>query len=435
MSSLPGQTSAFPPVAWVRQRFPSIPAPDPAQVLEEQLPPLLQGVSAGARIAVAVGSRGIDQLQEIVRATMAILRRHRLQPFLIPAMGSHGGATAEGQKALLAGYGIREDQIGVPVVSSMEVQQVGTIPAGVPVFCSQDALQADQVLLINRVKPHTDFHGEIGSGLLKMLVVGLGKHQGARTFHRAAIRWGYIPVLQAMARVILEKLPLLGGVAIVEGPDHRLAHIEVVPAGAVEDREPELCRMAREWMPRLPFEEVDVLVVDRMGKNISGTGMDPAVIGRMIHGYSTLLSPDQPPPRVYRLVVCDLTEETRGNAIGLGMADFTTERLVSRIDRKATYTNAFTALSIQGAKIPMTFPSDREAIEAALETLPEGDPRQIRLVRIQDTLHLEWLQVSEALLAETRARGLEVVSKPAPWNFSSNGDLPPFTPPGAEESV
>jgi hypothetical protein len=378
-------------------------------------------------VAVAVGSRGIANLAVVVRQVHEVLRAAGAAPFILPAMGSHGGATPAGQTELLAGYGVTEAALGVEVRAGMEVAEAGRTAEGWPVVCSVEALRADAVVLINRVKPHTDFAGRLGSGLLKMLVVGLGKHAGAAAFHAAAARLGYERVLRAAAEVLAARLRLLAGVALVEDQRHQTARVEVVVPADCTRREEALCAEARELLPRLPFAEVDLLIVDWMGKNISGTGMDPAVIGRMIHGYSLAEDAERRRPHVRRLFVRDLTPESHGNAIGLGMADFTTTRLVRAMDRRATVTNALTALSLQGAKVPIHFDTDREALAAALASLPLADGQQPRIVRIRDTLSVGRLEVSEALAAELAGReDLEILGPPAELAFDAAGNLLPL---------
>ncbi len=416
--------AALPRMIRVRQRFPETPSVDIAASLARDLPSLLKPLRPGQSVAIAVGSRGIANLHEIVRQTIALIRQAGGVPFIVPAMGSHGGATAAGQEELLAGYGITAESLGVELRSSMAVRRIGATAGGGDVVCSEAALTADHVLLVNRIKPHTDFGGALGSGLLKMLVVGLGKHAGAAAFHRQASRHGYERVLRESARVLMSFLPLLGGVAVIENQRHQIARIEVVPAAELVRREETLCALARDLMPRLPFPEVDLLIVDWMGKNISGTGMDPTVIGRMIHGYS--LADDDPPQRpwVRRLFVRDLTPESHGNAIGIGLADFTTARLVRTMDRKVTMTNALTALSLQGAKVPLYFECDREAIAAARGTLADDDPQELRVARIRDTLHLEELAISERLWREHGGTGgLEAIGTLAVVRFDAAGNL------------
>jgi hypothetical protein len=417
----------FPRLLAVRQRFPERPPPDFAAEITRGLGPLAATLHPDARVAVAVGSRGIANLAVVVRQVHEVLRAAGAAPFILPAMGSHGGATPAGQTELLAGYGVTEAALGVEVRAGMEVAEAGRTAEGWPVVCSVEALRADAVVLINRVKPHTDFAGRLGSGLLKMLVVGLGKHAGAAAFHAAAARLGYERVLRAAAEVLAARLRLLAGVALVEDQRHQTARVEVVVPADCTRREEALCAEARELLPRLPFAEVDLLIVDWMGKNISGTGMDPAVIGRMIHGYSLAEDAERRRPHVRRLFVRDLTPESHGNAIGLGMADFTTTRLVRAMDRRATVTNALTALSLQGAKVPIHFDTDREALAAALASLPLADGQQPRIVRIRDTLSVGRLEVSEALAAELAGReDLEILGPPAELAFDAAGNLLPL---------
>lgn len=409
----------------IRQNFPRLPGPDVRAVLTRGFEGLTPPVRAGSRIAVAVGSRGIANLDTIVRTTVAWLKAAGAEPFIIPAMGSHGGATPEGQRDVLATYGITEAAMHVPVRASLEVRQIGTSEHGVPVFCSVEAMQADGVVVINRVKPHTDFYGEMGSGLLKMCVVGLGKRVGAATMHAAASAIGYEPAIRGIARVIERNAPIWCGVAILENQFHETARLEVVPRGQFEPAENRLFLEARRLLPLLPFEEIDLLVVDRLGKNISGAGMDPNVTGRSVHGYSSELKRGaRPAPFIRRIFVRDLTPESEGNAIGLGMADVTTTRLVRAMDQRKTAINALTSLTPQSAKIPVHFETDREAFELALESLALADATRARVVRIANTMELETLEVSAALFAEVEARPeLTPVGELRDVEFDAAGNL------------
>jgi len=414
----------LPPLIAIRQRFPPSSLPDFDRVIGSGLPAAMGRLRPGARMAVAVGSRGIANLSIIVRAVIRTLQGAGARPFILPAMGSHGGASAAGQSALLADYGITEAALGVPLRPSMEVQTVGSVIPGFEVLVSREAFMADGVILINRIKPHTDFAGAIGSGLLKMLVVGLGKHAGAAQFHAAAGRLGYEHVLRAHAHALLGALRVAGGVAVLEDQRHQTARVEVLRPFEIEAQEARLCGEAKALMPRLPFKDIDLLIVDRMGKNLSGTGMDPMVIGRSIHGYSLVSSADDAGVRVRRLFVRDLTPESHGNAIGIGLADFTTTRLVQAMDRAVTSVNALTALSLQGAKVPLHFDTDREVLANALGTLGLSGPQEPRIVRIRDTLSLEELQISTALLPEVGGRAdLEVIGEPRRVEFDADGNL------------
>ncbi len=408
----------------LRQRLAPSLGVDIAACLQQGLASWLPTLKPGARIALCLGSRGIDQIEPIARKIVQLLTSSGAVPFVLPAMGSHGGATAEGQMRLLAGYGLTPQSLGVPFAPSMKVGLIGTTLSGVPVYCSEEALKADHILLVNRIKPHTDFHGTLGSGLLKMMVVGLGKQAGATAFHAAAFRLGYETTLREMAQVFLAKVPLLGGVAIIEDQSHSLCSLNAVPAAELFEREATLCQEAAIRVPSLPFSEIDLLIVDQMGKNISGTGMDPAVIGRCIHGYSLREDLPHQTPWVRRLFVRNLSPESGGNAIGLGMADFTTHRLVQGVNWDITRLNSLTALSLQGAKIPLSFASDREAIETAVRTLGLDHPQSARIVRIANTLSLERMVVSTAFQTEVGAREtLEVLGSPVAFAFDAEGNL------------
>jgi hypothetical protein len=415
----------FPRMLRVRQNFPRSPSVDVRATLQREFEKLLSGIHPGARIAVAVGSRGITELAEIVFAVLILLKDAGTQPFIVPAMGSHGGATAEGQCEVLASYGITETAMGVPIRASMDVDQIGVSADGVPVFCSTDAFAASGIVLVNRIKPHTDFSGTLGSGIVKMSVIGLGKHAGAAAMHAAATRLGYERVIWGMGRVMLAGAPILGGVAILENQRHELAKLSVLARDEIEAAEGELLVEARALMPRLPFDEIDLLIVDQIGKNISGSGMDPNVTERWVHGYtSSLMREGRPSPFIRRIFVRGLTAETHGNAIGIGLADVTTSRLVRAMDQRATFINALTALTPQCAKIPIHFESDRDAIRAVLKSLALSDPEDARAVHILDTLSLGELRISESLFEEVKRRpDLVVEGEPETMEFDKNGDL------------
>jgi hypothetical protein len=313
--------------------------------------------------------------------------------------------------------------MGAPIRAAMEVREIGIAECGARVFGSVAALEADHIILVNRIKPHTDFFGSLGSGLVKMSVIGLGKKIGAESMHGAASRLGHERVIRGMARVALTKAPVLCGVAILEDQRHQTAAIEVIPAQEIEAREGPLLERARELMPRLPFEEIDLLIVDRIGKNISGAGLDPNVIGRGVNGYlSSLAREGRSAPFIRRIFVRDLTPETHGNGIGIGMADITTARLVKGIDLRITYTNALTALTPQGAKIPIYFETDRECIERSLASLAIEDTLAARVVRISDTLNLQTMEISQSLGGELHD-GLIIESAFEGMRFDANGNL------------
>jgi hypothetical protein len=406
----------FPKMLEMGQSYPPSPKLDFSHVIREQFAQqgLREKVKPGMRIALGVGSRGITNLKEIVKAALGVLTEAGARPFIVPAMGSHGGATAEGQIQVLAEYGVTPETMGVPIEASMAVRKIGTAfdprqagAGGIDVVFSVPAFEADGVVVLNRVKPHTDFRGTLGSGIQKMLVIGFGKQVGANNAHRAAAHMGYEVVLREFARVILSAAPIFCGIALVEDQHHQTAEIEVLRPENIVREEGRLFKKAESLLARLPFDEIDLLIIDRIGKDISGSGMDTNVVGRDIDGYrSTLHSSSAVTPRVSRIFVRDLTPASNGNGIGIGMADFTTARFVKSLNLQYMYMNALTSLGMLGAKIPIYFDSDRDAIEAALASLAAPYPEKVRVVRIADTLNLERFQASEACVGATNGHAV-----------------------------
>lgn len=380
---------------------------------------------AGKSVAIGVGSRGISNFAEITRHTVQTLERLGAKPFIFPAMGSHGGGNSRGQLEILTSYGITEEQMDAPIDASMEVIDVGTSKSGIPVVCSKTALQADHILLINRIKPHTDFFGAIGSGLIKMSVVGLGKQIGATHFHRAAAELGYENALFEIAEKLFECVQLLGGIAVLENESHQTSHMEWIPRDKIFSREPELLKVAKSMMPQLPFDTIDLLIIDEIGKNISGAGIDPNITQRSIHGYNTLpIAPDERRPFIKRIFVRDLTPESHGNAVGIGMADATTQRLIDQTDWSKTYLNALTSMTPGSVKRPITFESDKQAILAMLHSLPLDDIGQAKIVRIKNTLELSPISLSESLFKLVDSEQLfESYESPTEIEFDSAGNL------------
>ena len=377
-------------------------------------------VKPGARVAVTGGSRGVANIATILKATCESLKALGAKPFIVPAMGSHGGATAEGQLKVLARYGVTPESMEVPILSSMETVEIGRMSWGFPVLVDKNASEADHIVLVNRIKPHTNFRAHIESGLMKMLVIGLGKHQGAILAHRAAVDVGLPKAIPEVARFSLSKLPVLFGLGMLENVRHQTARVEAMLPEALEETEARLLTEAWKLLGRIPFEFLHLLIVDELGKEISGTGMDPNVIGRMY------FSPNEEPksPRYIRILVRDLTEQTAGNAVGMGLADFSTRRLANKINFQYTYTNALTGLSPMRSKMPIIFETDRDAIEGALKTIGLTEPPDAKVARIKNTLDLEYLSVSDALLPEVKGRtDLEIVSGPHPFEFTAGGDL------------
>ena len=416
------QNVPLPRMVKIRQRFAAAAVADIAGAVAAEMarPGTGERVRPGARIAITVGSRGIADIAAIARATVAEVRRRGGEPFVVPAMGSHGGATAAGQAEVLAGLGVTEESVGCPIVSSMEVVALGKLESGLTVFIDRQAAEADGIIVLNRVKPHTAFRGPSESGLVKMLTIGLGKQKGADSCH--AYGFGHMARhIVDMAGIVLAKAPVLFGLAIVENADEKVAKIAGVPAEAIIEADGRLLIEAKGNMPRIPFDKMDVLIVDRIGKEFSGDGMDPNITGR----YSTPFASGG--PEVNKIVVLDLTAATHGNANGIGVADFTTRRLVDKINYHYTYANAFTSTITVPARLPLIMDSDCDAVRAAIKTCNARDLGWPRLVRISDTLHLNELSISEALLAEAgAAANITVLGEPQPMAFSPAGDLLDF---------
>jgi hypothetical protein len=408
----------LPRLVRIRQRFGTERIEDVARTVGNALRgSALRGrVTPGARIAITAGSRGISHIEEVLAAAVATLRAFGAEPFVVPAMGSHGGATAEGQAEVLAGYGITEERVGAPICATMDVVEIGRTSRGVPVFMDRLAWEADGVLVCGRVKAHTAFKAPIESGLCKMLAVGLGKQRGAETMHAS----GLARTIPEAASVALATNKVMLGLAIVENASDEPFRIEAVEPAQFLERDRALLEISNSLLPRIPFDQLDVLIIDWIGKNISGSGMDPNVIGmwRRLGG--------ERKPDYRRIVVRDVTPESHGNAIGIGWADFTTRRLVESIDRAAMEMNCITANAPDVARIPISTATDREAIELAIKTAAITAP--VRLARIHSTLRLEEMYVSEALLEEAKVNpAIEVLEDPAPMVFDAAGRLgPPF---------
>lgn len=396
---------------------------DPASATRAALAelPASKFIRRGMTAAVGAGSRGIANYDVIVRTVCEELQRLGGRVFIVPAMGSHGGATAAGQLDVLAHYGITEKTMGVPIKSSMEVVKLGCAGKFI-VYQDRYAAAADAIVVVNRIKPHTDFHGPIESGLMKMATIGLGKQAGAHQFHQATVRLGHADALLTIARQVLKLSKLVFGVGIIENQVHQTARIAAVPAATMEQDEMKLLGEARRLMPRLPFDDVDLLMVDEMGKNLSGSGLDTNVIRRGAAG--SFIKPG--PNAVRRIYVRSLHPDSYGNAAGVGMADFIHKRLLKAMDRKATSINAITSLMPANVRVPMHFPTDRQALETAVQTLGRADPQSARILWIKNTLSCETLLASEAYLAETRGRSdLLPETKLAAIRFNARGDLLP----------
>lgn len=414
----------LPRMASVRQKFEASRLPDiSAAIAREFLRPEVRSrVKPGQVVAVGCGSRGIANIAEIVRCVIRELQALGAKPFVFPAMGSHGAATAEGQRKVLESYGISEASTGVPIRASMETTVVGSLADGTPVHMDKLAAEADAVVVINRIKPHTAFRGPTESGLTKMLSIGIGKIVGAATYHTHGMD-RFAELLPQVRNVIIDSRNVLFGVGIVENAYDETALVEIVPAPQLHQREPQLQALAKQLMPQLYFDELDVLVIDEMGKNISGAGFDPNITGRNRRAIKWQMK-----PLVKKIVVLGLTRESMGNATGIGGADVVTMRLWREFDVASTYANIITSMNLDGAAIPIVMNTDREAIALAVKTVVRVAPKDCRIVRIRNTLQLAEIQVSEPLLRQVRAQPerFEIISEPAPLPFDANGTLPPL---------
>lgn len=414
---------ALPRMIKVQQHFDAPSVDDIAATVQAQIDGLdLSGkVSKGDTVAVTVGSRGINNIATITKAMVDALKSLGAEPFIVPAMGSHGGGTAEGQREIIESYGVTEDFVGCPIRSSMEVVQVGTVEGEVPVYFDKYASQADHVVVAGRIKPHTGFVGEIESGLHKMMLIGLGKHKGAALYHQAIVQYSFDRIIRGVSQQVIDKCGILFGLAIVENQYDQTAMIEAVAPDQFAQREKELLILAKKWMPRLPFDQIDLLVIDAMGKNISGSGMDTNVIGRKFNDHAAA---EKEFPKITRVLVRDLTPETHGNAAGIGMAEYCHKRIVDAMNVEATVINCMTGNAPSGASIPVHFATDRECLDKALQTVGFVEPQNARVLRIRDTLHLGELLVSEAYTKELEARDdLSVLAPAADMGFDASDDL------------
>lgn len=415
-------TIPCPPLVPIRQHLPRPRLENVEVEATQRVAPLLAHVQPGERIAITAGSRGIRDIVPILRGVVRAVRQAGAEPLIIGAMGSHGGGTAEGMRRILNDLGITPDAVGAEVYTGNDVVGLGTTPSGLTVWCDRMAASCHAILLVNRIKMHTLFREPFGSGLQKMIVIGLGRVPMAEAIHRRGPA-NMPAAISEVAAVALASGKFLGGLAIVENGYEETALLEAIPADRLAERELALFEQANALMPRLPVGKIDVLIVEEMGKNISGTGMDVNVTGRWrLRGVT-----DPPYPDVKRLVVLRLSPQSEGNATGLGCADITTEALFKSIDRRATYLNALTSTIVERVAIPMIMQTEQAAITAALKTFG-GDPAAARVVRIVNTLHLEELWLTENLVAEALNGGdCEVVGPPRPLAYDADGRLMPYT--------
>ena len=378
-------------------------------------------IKPGDSVAITAGSRGIADIVKVLRAVVIELNAIGAKPFILPSMGSHGSATAEGQKEIMDSYGITEESMGVPVRPNAEVVGIGhSEEIGVPVLVDKIAYDSDWVVVVNRIKPHTDFNGEIESGLMKMMVIGLGNHKGALSAHKHNIRHGYQKVIPDVGRKVMKELNIAFGVGIIENVYDQTARVVTANPEDIEKTDRVGLIEARQLMARLPFDFLHLLIVDELGKNVSGAGLDPNVIGRIM-----FIGEEEPTsPKIYRIFVRDLTEETHGNATGIGLADFTTQRLVDKLDKKATMINCVTGGSPEKARIPIHLESDREVLEVIYDTIGEVEPENARVVWIKNTLEIGKMYVSTSLLDEVKTKeNLEILGEEKELIFDADGNL------------
>jgi hypothetical protein len=377
---------------------------------------------AGSRIAIGVGSRGIANIALIVHSIVAFWKAQGMAPFIFPAMGSHGAATAEGQAAVLAKYGITEASMGCPICSSLEVVDLGKTPHGVPVFMDRSAYQADAVFLVGRVKWHTDFAGKLESGLFKMMAIGLGKFAGAQHYHTYAYKLGLEEVIRSVGRCVLASGKILGGLAILEDAYHQTAQLSVVPVHEMERREEELLKLVKSWMGRIPVD-LDVLILDEIGKDISGSGMDTKVVNRGVQGE---YNPWPATPRIERIYIRNITPLSYGNGVGLGLADVVSDRLLEKLDWKPIRINALTASAPAAGRIPIHYPSDWECLEAIVPTVGKINSANVTIGWLKNTLELGLMALSENLLPQIRDNAMLTIEvDPREIVFDHSGNLPP----------
>jgi len=415
----------YPRMARVKQTFDAPRIDDIPAEIGRQLGKLQLGntIQPGQAVAITAGSRGIANIALIIKSIVDYLKSLGAVPFIVPAMGSHGGGTAEGQRHILETYGITAEYTGAEIRSSMETVIIDQTPQGFPVHFDKHAADADHVLVCGRVKPHTGFVGEIESGLHKMMLIGLGKHEGAKIYHRAILDHSFLEIVQTVAESVLQKCKVVAGLAIIENALDETGLLEAVAPQDFLDREKELLITAKKWMPRLPLKQIDLLIIDEIGKDISGSGMDTNVVGRKFRDHAAT---DQDSVSCKRIFVRGLTKTTNGNAVGIGLAEFTNLRTVEAIDSTTTRINAVTGGHPTAGAIPIALPTDREAVDAALQCVGLVEPENARVVHIADTLHVQNVLVSEACLAEIETRAdVEIVAGPDAMAFDDFGNLIP----------
>lgn len=411
----------FPELFHIKQRIPEGALEDVESTLEQEIAKsrILETVASGSKVVIAAGSRGIPNYLKVIRKLVELFKQRGAAVSILPAMGSHGGGHGVGQAEVLAQLGITSQTASAPVIETMEVLSLGETPSGIPAYADKTLIEADHVILANRIREHTEFHGRIESGLVKMMAIGLGRYQGAVSTHNYAVEFGYEQTIREVARRCVEELPILAGIALIDGIDNQTVGVEVVLPSDMEASEERLLSLARRNALRLPLHPIDLLIVDEMGKNISGTGMDTKVIGRIMNIYEEELIR----PHITRILVRDLAPETGGNAVGIGLADYATQRLVDKIDFEVTNLNCIAAVTPEKCRIPITFPDDKQALTAAFLTIGPKDERLVRLIWIRNTSSLVDLVVSAGAHSAIDPNTIDRVEGPVRMQFDRNGNL------------
>ncbi|MEC8557676.1 MAG: lactate racemase domain-containing protein [Planctomycetota bacterium] len=409
----------------LRQEFERSRLDDVGARVQSELARILPANLSELSVAVTVGSRGIANIDTVTLHCVDVLKARGAAPFIVPAMGSHGGATADGQTQVLASLGVTETAMGCPIRSSMEVVEVCQAAEGFPVYFDRFAFEADRVLVVNRIKPHTRFAGAIESGLMKMMLIGLGKQKGAEVYHQVIHNYSFDQIVRSVAKEVIAKCSIVGGLAILENAYEETGAIFAAEATEIESREAEFLETVKCWMPKLPFEKSELLVIDQIGKNISGTGMDTNVIGRKKNDHAAI---EGEKPDIHHIYVRGLTDATHGNASGIGLSELCHRQVIESMNQQATRMNCITAGHITGGMLPVDFESDFAALKTACQLSGYVPPQEVTAMWIQDTLHLAEIECSEAFLSQARERGLEILCPPSPLEFDSHGNLLPRFP-------
>ncbi len=416
----------FPQMIRIRQNFMAQRLDDIPHEIKSQMKRLglKKKAANGQKVAVACSSRGIANYDTIVKTVVSSLKQMGLAPFIVPAMGSHGAATAAGQLRIMEHLGIAEKEIGAPIRSSLEVVQIGETEERIPVYLDKLAAEADHLVLVNRIKKHTEFEHEFESGLLKLMAIGLGKQKGAAVYHEAMLTYGYPRVILNVARKVLQDTNVLFGLGVVENGYNQTAAIGLCPPKNIEEMETDLLKIAKKLTPSLPFDQADILIIDEMGKEISGTGFDTKVVGRI---GLPLVTREPESPRIKRILVCDLSAKSEGNAVGVGIADFITQRLLDKINMNALNINTITGVCPEMGKIPLTLKNDREAIRTAIKCVGLIPLAQLKIMRVKNTSLIRDVDISQGFENELLQRSdLTIVGEKKPMIFNPSGNLEPF---------